>query len=164
VPTDGAPAATAPADPAAATGADESADGKVFVKFPVAEGTPQAIADAIAEKQPLIIFFFDPDQRVTNDVRAQINTVIEDNTGLVELYSYNLGEFASVDSDGLVQEDAAALEQDSAGQATVALARELGVKFTPHLTVVDSQGYIIFQHSGFLDADMIERQVQRAAE
>jgi len=166
VPTDpAAPAAVAPAEPTAgSTNATASPDGTLFAAFPLTEETPEAIKEAIAEGQPLVLFFFDPDQLVTNDVRAQINTVIDDNRGLADLYAYNLGSFAKADTQGGAAVEGEALQGDAAGQSTVALARELGVVSTPHVIVVDSQGYMIFRHDGFIDADLLERQVQRATE
>jgi len=163
VPTDPA-AAGAVATPAESTEASPTENGKTWEPFPLGEQTPQALADAIEQKQPLVVYFFDNEQKVTNDVTAQIDTVMDDNEGLVELYSYNLGEYATVDSEGRVDVNEELLKDDAAGQAIVALASDLDVAFTPYIVVVDSQGYIIYRHAGFIDAELLERQVQRAAE
>jgi len=156
---------TTPVDPtSAAASSTVSNEGAVFEPFPVTDGTPVAITDALADNQPFMLFFFDDGQKSTNDVRQQIDKVVKDNTGLIELYAYSLGEYATVDSEGRVEVDEEALKENAAGAATVALARDLAVSFTPYVVVVDSQGYVVYRHSGFIDAEMLERQVQRAAE
>lgn len=157
--------AAAPADPAsAATSSTAAAEGSVFEPFPVSEQTPPAITEALADNQPFVLFFFDDTQKTTNDVRQQIDQVMKDNSDIVDLYAYNLGQYATVDSEGVVEVDEEALKDDAAGAATVALAADLGVGFTPYVIVVDSQGYVIYRHSGYIDAEMLEPQVQLAAE
>lgn len=141
-----------------------AAQGAVFYRFPVGEKTPVALADAVKSNQALLLFFFDPSQRVTNDTRQQINTVVDDYSEAIDFYAYNVGDFATVDAEGRIEVDQQALEDDSAGQAVVALANDLSVPFLPTTVVVDQQGYVIFQQAGFLDSDLIEREVLRATE
>ncbi len=156
---------TTPADPASTAASTTAApEGAVFEPFPVGEQTPPAITEALADNQPFVLFFFDETQKTTNDVRQQIDQVMKDNSELVDLYAYNLGQYATVDSEGVVEVDEEALKDDAAGAATVALASDLGVGFTPYVVVVDSQGYVIYRHSGYIDAEMLEPQVQLAAE
>lgn len=163
VPTDGtAQEATTGAD--ASVPASPAAQGAVFEEMPRSEVTPAAITSALDDDRPVMLLFFDGEQKVTNDLRSQINTVMDDNDGLIELHTYDLGPFASVDSEGVITADPEAVDGDGKGGATVAFARELGVTFAPTIVIVDSQGFVVFRHTGFIDAELLDRQVQRAAQ
>lgn len=155
---------TSSVEAAASTIGTDTPEGDVFIEFPVTDETPQTVKDLLDEKQAFILFFFDSEQKVTDDTRKQIDKVAEDNEGLIEVYSYNLGSYTSVNSSDEVEVDTEALEKDDVGASIIALARDLGVSYTPHIVVVDTQGYIVYRQSGFIDADLLDRQVQRATE
>jgi hypothetical protein len=38
----------------------------------------------------------------------------------------------------------------------------LNVDHVPYIIIVDDQGYEVFRHRGFIDSELLERQVQRA--
>lgn len=156
------PAAEAPA-PAELTIADRSLEeSAVFEPFPAGDFVPdevQARLDA-KPKQPMILFFYDDAQLETDDARAEIVAVRDDNSGAVDLLEYNLGKYTSINESGVVSVDDA-LAEDEKGKQVVTLARELGVNFTPFVVVVDDQGYVIYKWRGYIDAEMLGRQVAR---
>jgi len=136
----------------------------VFEIFPTGEGVPETLAKKIADKQPAIILFVDGSQKTTNDIKKEVNAVMKANQGLADLFTFDLGKYASISKDGTIKVDEAALKKDATAAAAVGLARRLGVAATPFLVVTDDQGYIIFRHRGFIDRDMLEAQVQRASD
>lgn len=166
-PTDAA-APAAPAAPAVSGEAvqepiaDRSAkEGAVFVPFPTGDFVPKDVAGRIESRQPMLIFFYDPQQQTTDDTETEIDSVIEENRGLVDLVSYDMGKYTSVNASGVPVVDDALADNLAAEQA-VGLAKELGVTFLPYVVIVDDQGYIIFKSSGPIDRELLERQVQRA--
>jgi len=163
-----APAAPPPPPPAAtdaAVIADRSAEeADVFEIFPTGDSVPESLAKAVAEKQPTLILFVDGAQKDTNDIKTEVNTVMKSNQGVIDLFTYDLGKYASISKDGTIKVDEAALKEDPTGSAAVNLARELGVNFTPFVVITDDQGYIIFKHSGFIDEELLDPQVQRVTD
>lgn len=157
----------APAPPAApgevAVIADRSAEeSAVFEPFPKGDFVPAEISKRLnaKPKQPMILFFYDDTQLEYDDAEAEVEEVASDNAGAVDLLKYNVGQFTSVDQSGVVSASPGLNANESAKQM-VTLARELGVKFTPFVVVVDDQGYVIFKWRGYIDAEMLGRQVDR---
>ncbi len=136
----------------------------VFEIFPTGEFVPDSLAKKIADKQPTVILFVDGAQKDTNDVKKEVNAVIKANQGLADLFIYDLGKYASISKDGQIKVDEAALKEDPTAADAVNLARELGVSFTPFIVVTDDQGYLIFKHRGFIDAELLEPQLQRVSD
>jgi thioredoxin-related protein len=157
-----APPTQAPEDDALIP--DRSAEEtSVFQIFPTVS-VPETLAKMIADKQPTIILFVDGAQKTTNDIKKEVNAVMKANQGLAELFTYDLGKYASISKDGTIKVDEAALKEDATAAAAVSLARQLGVSATPFIVVTDDQGYIIFKHRGFIDRDTFEAQVQRTSD
>lgn len=158
------PATTAPVAPAPATPAadaaptymtDRSATESVApVKFPsfTTTGTPAVFTEKLSASRPMLIFFYDPAQGSTNDVRAEIDAVMAEYRGLIDFVTFNVGEKTS---DGLPTDPA---------KAAVVYASELGVNSTPYLIAVDSGGYITWRWKGFIERGYIEREVERATQ
>lgn len=162
-----APAPAPAAEPAEDLGpipdrsAEESA---VFEPFPLTEDVPTELAKAIGEKRPTIILFIDSAQKDTNDIKSEVNAVVEDNQGLVDLFVYDLGKYASVRPDGTIVVESDDLNADATAKSAVRLAQELEVNFTPYIFVTDDQGYMIYKHSGYLDRELLGAQVQRVTD
>lgn len=166
-PEPSAPAEAPVVDPGAAANAsvqasDTASQGEVFYPFPITETTPASIRGGIDAGEPMILLFADSGQKVTDDVRKQVNAVVAETD--VGLYTFDLGQYASVDSEGQIELDSEALKNDPAGQALVATARDLGIAFVPYTVIVDYQGQVVFKHAGFIDSALLERQVARAVE
>ncbi len=118
------------------------------VPFPsfVNTGTPSAIADRLKAGRPMIIFFFDSSQTVTADVRAEVDAVMEQYRGLIDLVTYEVGGPST----------------DPATAAAAAYASELGAGGTPYLVVVDKGGYITWRWKGFTERGYLQLEVERA--
>jgi len=163
--------AAAPAAPAAPAASGEAVqdpladrsvtEPAVFEPFPQGEFVPKDVAGRIESGQPMLILFYDPQQQTTDDVEEEIDVVVEENRGLIDLVSYDMGKYTSINASGVPVVDDDMADSDAAKQA-VGLAKELGVTFLPYIVIVDDQGYVIFKSRGPLDRDLIERQVQRA--
>jgi hypothetical protein len=171
-----APAAAAPAaaTPAGAKGAlttlpdinDRSQnETTTFAIFPTGDSVPAVLKQKITtDKQPTLIYFFDSGQKVSTDTRTMIDSIRNRNRGMVDLVAYDLSKYLTVDADGAVQVDPS-LTADADQKQVVTFARDpaIAVSFTPFIVLTDSQGYIIYKHSGLPDSAFLEREVQRAA-
>jgi predicted small lipoprotein YifL len=115
--------------------------------------TPAVFTDKISAGRPMLIFFFDPAQIVTNDVRAEIDAVMTEYRGLIDLVTFNTGEKVKGQN---VPTDPA--------KAAVVYASELGINSTPYIVVVDGGGFITWRWKGFVDRGYIEREVERATQ
>lgn len=160
-PAPAAPPAAANPNPIADRSAEES---NTFEPFPTGEDIPESVVDRIAEKQPMLMLFVDESQKDTNDLRDEVAIVVKDNRGRVDLLTYDVGKYSDVTKGGTVVIDAAKLEKDPKAQESVMLARAVGVTFTPYILIVDDQGYIIYRHSGYVDSELLERQVLRVTD
>jgi len=155
-----APAAAAPAAPAVVPLSEN--EPPIFEPFPTASAIPTAVAELIDAKQPTLIYFYDPSQHSSKETRKIIDTVLEDNRGLVDLVAYDIGKYVSDDAAEpvTIDEDFA---KDPKYQASINLARVLDVSYTPYIVLTDSQGYIIWKFKGLADKDFLEREVLRAS-
>ncbi|MDO8880780.1 MAG: hypothetical protein Q7W44_08275 [Coriobacteriia bacterium] len=108
--------------------------------------TPAVFTEKIAAGRAMVILFFDPAQQVTGTLRPEVDAVMQDYRGLVDLVTFDVGGSA---------------ESDSAKRAVV-YASELGVLNTPYLIVVDEGGFITWRWKGYVDRAYIEREVERA--
>ncbi len=140
----------------------------VYEPFPTdPKITPQAVLDLIADQQPMIVYFYDPSQKDTNDenkgidAKGGLEQIMEDYRGAIDLVSFDIGRYVQTAPDGSVIVDPA-LAEDEAAKQTVGLANELGVSFTPYVVIVDGNGYIIARFRGWDDWKNIEREVLRA--
>lgn len=166
-PPDAGAAAPPPPPPGAEAVAvipDRSAQAsETFEPFPAGEFVPAAVQERLETDQAMLLFFYNSDQEVTDDLRKQVNSVVADNRGLIDLVTYDLGKSTSIDDDGGIEVDQEKLAKDENAQQAVRFARELGVDHLPYIVIVDQQGYRIFWARGQVDRDVLDRQVQRAA-
>lgn len=157
-----APAADAAADPAAAAPApaaapvvpaymtDRSANldeatPTVFPSF-TSTITPSAFQAKLDARRPMAILFYDSKQLVTGDVRGEMDAVIADYRGLIDLVTF----------------DVSGAGDQKAAEAATMYAAELGVQSTPHILIVDRNAFIIWQWRGFADRETLGREVERA--
>jgi flagellar basal body-associated protein FliL len=151
--TEQAPAATKPAaKPAEAAGTvDRSANDYDLapVAFPsfATTDTPAVFKDKLDAGRPMLIVFEDSGQQQTATLRAEVDAVMNEYRGLVDLITFN------------VAGDAA----DPNVQAAVTYAAELGVNSTPYTIIVDRGGFITWRNKGFAERGVIEREVERAS-
>lgn len=160
-----APAAPAPVDPAAAPTPDLSPrPTQAFVPFPTDVNlVPQVILDRLETDQPMLIFFFDPAQRTTDDQRAEIEAVMEDYRGVIDLVTFDVGRFVTTSESGAVTLRPGITEDQSADKvARLMSAENLNVTATPYIIFVDGQGHITHRFQGFVDRTLIDRETSRA--
>lgn len=108
--------------------------------------TPVAFKEKLDAHRPMLILFYDDTQQVTTDERTEVDAVMSEYRGLIDLVTFNVG---GPDSDPNVL-------------AAVTYARELRATNTPYILVVDGNGFIVWRCKGFAERGIIERQVQRA--
>jgi hypothetical protein len=136
-----------------------------FIAFPNTSDVPADLKQKIAvNKQPTLIYFFDSTQNTSTEVRTIIDQVRADNRGLVDLVAYDIGKYLTAAPDGTVSVSDK-LSQDATAAAAVKFARNasINVNFTPYIVLTDGQGYIIYEHTGLVDEQFLEREVLRAA-
>ncbi|MCL4554504.1 MAG: hypothetical protein M1617_03555 [Actinobacteria bacterium] len=160
-----APAAPAPVDPAAAPTPDLSPrPTQAFVPFPTDVNlVPQVILDRLETDQPMLIFFFDPAQRTTDDQRTEIEAVMEDYRGVIDLVTFDVGRFVTTSESGAITLKPGITEDESADKvARLMSAENLNVTATPYIIFVDDQGHITYRFQGFVDRTLIDRETSRA--
>jgi hypothetical protein len=167
---DGAPEAPAAADPAAEV-VDETdvlspLPDQTFEAFPTDETlVPSAILNRLSTGQPMLLLFYDPAQRITDDQREAVDSVISDYRGLIDLVSYDIGKFVTTSESGAITLRPGITEDEDADKVARLLNSDnLAVTYTPYLIFVDHQGQITHRYRGYVDEKLIEREVLRATQ
>lgn len=165
VQTEGVPA------PATTDVAEEGADltpleEQVFEPFPADE---EILTDEIAQRlqaeQPILVYFYDSSQKTSDDQRAEIDAVLDDYRGLIELVSYDVGKYVSIAEDGEITVLTSMADDETAKKIANLLSPDfLDVRFTPYLVFVNSDGYVTYRYRGPVDSSLVEREVLRATE
>lgn len=156
--TTDAPAAdattTAPAvvEPIAVTDRSQIESG-FPAQFPAIESTamPAVLQGKLDAKRPLLIYFYDSTLPESKVIRTEIDAVLSDNRGLIDLVTFDLGAKKS----GVYTEGA---------QLGAVLAAELNANRPPYIILVDSKHNITWRFRGYVDRDIIGREVLRATE
>lgn len=121
--------------------------------FPVVKDeTPADVTTRLQNGQPMLILFYDDEQAITTDQRAEIDVVLKKYRGLIDFLSYDIAE-------GLPGSEQAT---SAAAQQAAQMAGTLKVNFTPYIIFVDRAGRITYRFSGFTDRELLEREVLRA--
>ncbi|MCL2503725.1 MAG: hypothetical protein FWE94_03830 [Coriobacteriia bacterium] len=153
-------------------------DGKDISK----EDIPDAVVKRLESGKAMMLFFYHSDRPetrhpeyypaaqypVTDDLRSQVATVATANRGLIDLLTYDLGTAVKLNEDGKVTVNEKPLENDKndkSPQAAIAVrfARAIGVDHVPYILIIDEKGNTIFWSRGFIDKELLERQVQRVS-
>ncbi len=149
-----AEATTEPTPPAATveevTVADKSANDTdltpaPFPSFTTTE-TPAVFQEKLDRGRAMLILFYDPAQQVTGATRAEVDAVMNDYRGLIDLVTFDIGGDAN----------------DPATLAAVTYAAELGAASTPYVLVVDGGGFITWRSKGYTEQGSLRREVERA--
>lgn len=138
----------APAAPGFTTDRSVNDGDQTPVAFPsfTTTQTPAVFADKLSAGRPMVIFFYDTRQDVTSDTRVELDAVMAEYRGLIDLVLFNLNGPST---------DQAILDGTT-------YAAELSVASTPYIIVVDKSGFITWRWKGFAERGVIEREVQRA--
>jgi hypothetical protein len=150
-PAQQAPARSAQQQPAAVDRSPEETP--TLVPFPSTLSTalPSTVQSKLDAGRPMLLFFYDSNESETKEQRGEIDAVLSDYRGLIDLIAFD------------VKGGDSGQATEAAKQAAV-LAADLGVKATPYIIVVDRNGYITWRWLGFVDRDVIEREVLRATQ
>jgi len=125
--------------------------------FPTDEGSvPSAVLANIKAKKPMLVYFYDPTTQVSANQRKEIDAALKSYVGMIELvtFDYTVG----LSSAGATITPSAELDKAEL------MIGVLKVKTTPYLIFVDRNGRITYKFAGFVDRDLIEREVLRATE
>lgn len=152
--TEETPAAAAPATPAVTepgytTDRSNNDFDALPVPFPsfVTTTTPVIFQEKLDSGRPMLILFHDDRQAVTDDLRAEVDAVMNDYRGLVDLITFNVSGAST----------------DPATVAAVTYASELGVNSTPYIVIVDGSGFMTWRSKGFAERGVLKREVERAS-
>jgi len=140
-------AAPEPMEPAYVTDRSLNVDETTPTPFPsfTTTITPYAFQEKLDARRPMLILFYDKGQTVTKDLRAEVDAVIEEYRGLIDLVTFDV----SGGGDPKAAEDA------------IVYATELGVQGTPHVLIVDRGSFITWQWKGYVERGVLEREVER---
>ena len=121
--------------------------------FPAMEATvlPEAVKMRLDAKRPVLLFFYDSAQQITTAQRTEVDAVVLEYRGLIDLVTFDVT--AGTSDTG-----------SAAAQAAAAFAGELGVKSTPYIVIVNGDGSITWRWLGFVDRELIGREVLTATE
>jgi len=160
------PAGAAPAESAGPTNTLSPQEKQVFEPFPTDEEVLTAeVKQRLEAKRPMLLYFYDATQKTTNDQRAEIDTVLAEYRGLIDLVSYDVSKYVSTDASGVVTPKPGMEDDITAQQVATLLGSDyLDVTFTPYIVFVDRQGYITWRVRGWVDSALLEPQVLRATE
>ena len=108
--------------------------------FSVNERTPTFFADALKQKEPILIAFYNSEDSISKEVLAEIKIV----------------------SDKYSQSATFLILKPDENEETSRLAEQLEVGFTPYIAVLNRDGTIIFEKTGYIDSKVIEQAVYDA--
>lgn len=151
--TEEAPAAAAPAASEAVIPPPVDRSANDFDVLPAAfpsfttTTTPAVFQEKLDAGRPMLILFSDDRQDVTKDLRVEVDAVMNDYRGLVDLITFNVAGEAT-DPDVL---------------AAVTYASELGINGTPYIVIVDDDGFMTWRSKGFTERGILKREVERAS-
>lgn len=142
--------AVAPSATATSTANDRSANdtrvaATAFPSFTTTI-TPAVFKEKLDAHRPMLIFYYDSAQDVTADMRKEIDAVMKDYRGLIDLVTFDIGGAAT----------------DPNTEAAAIYASELAISSTPYTLVVDRNGFITWRCKGFSERKLIGREVERA--
>ncbi|MDI6713009.1 MAG: hypothetical protein QMD96_07200 [Anaerosomatales bacterium] len=123
------------------------------VPFPsqISTAMPESVKSKLDAGRPMILFFYDTTESETKQQRAEIDAVLKEYRGLIDLVTFDV----TLPKSG---------SPSDAVKRAASFATDLGVKSTPYIIVVDSGGFITWRWLGFVDRDVIEREVLRATQ
>ena len=104
------------------------------------ERTPTFFSDALKQKEPILIAFYNNEDSISKEVLAEIKIV----------------------SDSYDQSATFLILKPDDNDETSRLAEQLAVGFTPYIAVLNRDGTIIFEKTGYIDSKVIEQAVYDA--
>jgi hypothetical protein len=111
--------------------------------------TPSVIQQKLDAGAPMAIFFYDGTQVVTTTQRVELEAALAEYRGLIDLITFNLAPGGTAPREA---------------ELAAAVGDDLGVTGTPYIILVDGNGYVTWRFKGFVDREIISREVLRATE
>lgn len=109
-------------------------------KFESNENTPAFFMEALKKKEPILVAFYNEDDSISKEILAEIKVVYDKYNGSATFLQ---------------------LKPDLNEQTSI-LAEQLQVHFTPYVAVLNREGTIIFEKTGYVDSKIIEQAVYDA--
>lgn len=125
----------------AATPQTAAKDDKLPRKIEDLNETPQYFQDAVKDKEPILLMLYSKD-RTSQELMKDVKTLYED-----EKYS------------GIVKFLILEMRED---EETVDLARAFGVGYIPYTAIINREGKIVFEKTGFVDKEVLEQALYNA--
>ncbi len=112
---------------------------------------PEAVQQKLDAKRPMLLFFYDSAQEISAPQRGEVDAVMREYRGLIDLVTFD------------VTSGKAAAPGDAA-QAAAAFAAQLDIKSTPYIMLVNQDGVVTWRWLGYVDSEIIGREVLSATE
>lgn len=110
-------------------------------KIEYTDGTlPKDLEHVIENGVPVMVGFYEDGDRVSERLKDQVAQVAADYNGLMEYY-----EYTSLDDTSVTK-----------------LSLSLGVGYLPHISIIDRSKNIVFEKSGFLEANYLDTALYKA--
>ncbi len=120
---------------------------------------PADLLDKLNAKQPVLLYFYDPTEQVSNDEAAEISATLKKYPGVISLVSYDFTPGIPTSSTQTsVAPEVAKIEL---------LAEALKVSTTPYILFIDRYGRITYRFAGYVDGgspSLLERETLRATQ
>jgi hypothetical protein len=127
------------------------------VPFPTTgAAVPREITVRAQKHQPMLIFFYDPVQPSTKDVRTEIDSALKAYRGLIDLVAFDVA--------GALPNPVTGSSPTSESAQVSLLTQSLKIGFTPYMIFVDKNAVVTGRFRGYLDRKMIEREIIRATQ
>ena len=162
--TTAAPAASGSTPPPSTTSAVASSpvlsvapitEPRPFPASPAANQIPPEVAEALKAKRAFLLAYIDTRQVQTKDEAAVLAGLNKKFRGMLDFFTYDLATYykAPKDSDLFKRTQAATL-----------LGQSLKLGYMPAIVVVNKDGTIVWQSTGYLDEGTLEREILRATQ
>jgi hypothetical protein len=162
-----APAAPAATATAATAGTPVSSDiysptqtVQPYQQFPIDRSqVPSSVLEKLANRMPVILYWFDPTTQVSKDQGAEFNAIMPKYRGLIEL--------ESIDYTQTLATTGTPSGMPAVGATSTKYALMTGllkVTTTPYVVFVDRFGRITYRYAGFVDRTLLEREILRATQ
>lgn len=130
---------------------EETATAKPFT---VSAQTPDSFKDLIELKTPIVVLFYTKADPASADTLSEF--------AQVEGRYANQAEFLKEPMDDVYRIASLPTGKQQAARDAANLADQLGVKFTPEVTIIDRNSMITYQHAGYIDAKTLEAELFKA--
>jgi len=160
-----APAASAPASVEASTPVSSDTNSPTqtvqpYQQFPIDRTqVPTSVLEKLANKMPVILYWYDPTTQVSKDQRVEFNAIMPKYRGLIELESIDYTQ--ALESSGTPSEMPVASDTTTKYALMTGL---LKVTTTPYVIFVDRFGRITYRYAGSVDRTLLEREILRATQ